>query len=404
MKRWEALQIFKKIRADAIVVNGPGGTGEELRTINPHELNIYSPMPYPSSVGFGLAMALPKQKVVVMEGDGSALSGLSTLPTVANIAPGNLIHLVWDNGTWLSPGIASTRKHHGQMATATAGLTDLEGVARACGFARTCTAESVTEFEREITRAFTDDGLRYIVVKVEKEPMPETPGKVATTMEQAITFRRALIDRGWIGAEHAGVSRGKCLAQDSHRREPSLRGPDIKIEAETGPRLSLEKARIIYASLREAGIDFVVYVPDSATYFIQRMASEDREITSIAVTREDEGLATAMGAFMGGRNPVIIMEASGLGLCSLVFSVLAHEQRMAALILYSHHFALGEVRDSHACTKWVTDPLFDALMIPHLVVTDIKDAPLIIKQAWRTVRGQMCPAAVGLPLHVLWDE
>lgn len=28
----------------------------------------------------------------------------------------------------------------------------------------------------------------------------------------------------------------------------------------------------------------------------------------------------------------------------------------------------------------------------------------IFKQAWRTVRGQMSPVAISLPLHVLWDE
>ena len=50
-------------------------------------------------------------------------------------------------------------------------------------------------------------------------------------------------------------------------------------------------------------------------------------------------------------NPVVIMEASGLGLCPLALSILSHEQRLGALLLYSHNFALGEVRSSHACTR-----------------------------------------------------
>ena len=52
----------------------------------------------------------------------------------------------------------------------------------------------------------------------------------------------------------------------------------------------------------------------------------------------------------------------------------------------------------------MTDPLFDALRIPHVTVMDVKAAPIIVKQTWRTVKGQMCPVAIGLPLHVLWDE
>jgi sulfopyruvate decarboxylase TPP-binding subunit len=122
------------------------------------------------------------------------------------------------------------------------------------------------------------------------------------------------------------------------------------------------------------------------------------------VTREDEGIAIAMGAFMAGRNPALILEASGLGLCPLAIATLAHEQRMACLIVYGHNFALGEVRDIHTCTRWVADPILNALMIPNLIVQKTEDAPQILKQAWPTVRGQMTPVAVCLPLHVLWDE
>lgn len=404
MKRWEALKAFKENRGQAIVVHGAGGMNEELRTVDPSELNIYSPMPYPAAVGLGLAMALPKQKIVVMEGDGSALMGMTTLPVTANTSPPNLIHVTWDNKSYLSPGTTSTRKHHGPMPTPTAGRTDLEALARASGFENTSSVDNLRSFEQVISEAVSKDGLRYIVAKVDNDPMPEMSTRLFTTVEQAITFRRALINRGWLNPEHAGMSRGKSLPQDNRSGKPVLAIPDIKVESESGPRPSLDKARLIYSSLREAGIDFVVYCPDSANYFIQRMASEDPQVTSIAVTREDDGLAIAMGAFMGGRNPVMIMEAAGLGLCSLVLAVLAHEQRMATLILYGHHFALGESRDSHACTRWVTDPLFDALRIPHVTLMDAKDAPLIIKQTWRTVRGQMCPVAIGLPLHVLWDE
>jgi len=402
MNRWEAIEIFNQLRRDAIVVHGTGGMGIEVNTKSPSDLNIYSPMPYPTPVGLGLALALPKQRVVVTEGDGSALSGISSLATVANMSPKNLIHIVWDNGAWLSPGTMGTRRHYGPFPTATGGRTDLEGFARAAGFERSTTVKTLKDFEVALRGAFAKDGPNYIVAKINKTPMPDLPAKPVGTVEQAINFRRGLIQRGWISSGHAGVSKGKWLAPEDHSTPIIL--PEIEAETEAGPRPSLEKARIIYSSLREAGIDFVVYLPDSANYFVQRMAAEDPQVTSVSVTREDEGLAIAMGAFMGGRNPVLIIEASGLGLCTLAFSTLGQEQRMATLILYGHNFALGEVRDVHACTRWVAEPILDALRIPNLTLMDVKDAPLIIKQAWRTVRGQMCPVAVCLPLHVLWDE
>ena len=402
MKRWEAIEICNRLRGETILVYGPGGLSSEIDAKSPSDFNIYSPMPYPTPFGLGLALALPKQKIMVMEGDGSALSGLTALPTVATVSPANLIHVIWDNGTWLSSGTMGTKGHYGPVPAPTAVRTDLTAHAKAAGFDRALTVHTLDEFERALKQALSESAPCYIVAKVERTLMPEITTKQVGTVEEAIHFRRALIKRGWVSAGHAGVSQGKWLAPADRSAPVTI--PDVRIEQETGPRPSLEKARIIYSSLREAGIDFVAYVPDSANYLIQRFAREDNNITCVAATREDDALAIALGAFMGGRNPAVIMEASGLGLCPLALAILSHEQRLGALLLYSHNFALGEVRSSHACTRWIADPLFDALMIPHLTIMDIKDAPLIIKQAWRTVRGQMCPVAISLPLGVIWDE
>jgi sulfopyruvate decarboxylase TPP-binding subunit len=402
MNRWEAIEMFHRMRQDAIVVHGTGGMGIEVNTKSPSDLNLYAAMPYPTPVGLGLALALPKQRIVVTEGDGSALSGISGLATVANEAPANFIHIVWDNGAWMSPGTMGTRNHYGPLPTASGGATDLEGFAKAAGYAHTTTVATLNEFESALRAATATDGPSYILAKIDRKLMPDLPAKPLGTVEQAIAFRRGLIERGWISSGHAGVSHGKWLAPSDQSKPIVI--PEIKAETESGPHPSMEKARIIYSALREAGIDFFVYLPDSANYFIQRLAAADSQVTSVSITREDEGLAIAMGAFMGGRNPVLIIEASGLGLCPLAFAVLGHEQRMASLILYGHNFALGEVRDVHACTRWVAEPVLDALRLPNLTLMDVKDAPSLIKQAWRTVRGQMCSVAVSLPLHVLWDE
>jgi len=288
MKRWKAIEAFDRLRNDAIVVHGTGGMGIEVNTKSPSDINIYSPMPYPTPVGLGLALALPKQRVVVTEGDGSALSGISSLATVANVAPANLIHIVWDNGVWLSPGTMGTTGHYGPLPTATGGRTDLEVLARGAGFEHTSTVKTLEGFEAALRDAFAKGGPYYIVAKVDRESMPEVPAKLFGTVEQAISFRRGLIRRGWVSSGHAGVSMGKWLAPDNRSTHP-ISIPEIEAEREVGPRPSLEKAGIIYSSLREAGIDFVVYLPDSANYFVQRMATVDPRVTSVSVTREDEG-------------------------------------------------------------------------------------------------------------------
>jgi thiamine pyrophosphate-dependent acetolactate synthase large subunit-like protein len=57
-----------------------------------------------SSHGLGLAIACPERRVIVLDGDGSLLMNLGSLVTIAQIAPRNLTHLVFQNGTYEANG------------------------------------------------------------------------------------------------------------------------------------------------------------------------------------------------------------------------------------------------------------------------------------------------------------
>ena len=78
----------------------------------------------------GLALAQPDKRVLLFSGDGELLMGLGALATIASQAPANLAIVVLDNEAYVETG---------SQATATAGGTDLEAVARGCGFKTTCT-------------------------------------------------------------------------------------------------------------------------------------------------------------------------------------------------------------------------------------------------------------------------
>jgi sulfopyruvate decarboxylase subunit alpha len=169
-------------------------------------------------------------------------------------------------------------------------------------------------------------------------------------------------------------------------------------------RLSEAHAQELKESMKAAGINFVVYVPDSWNYLLQKKIIEDQAFMSVGMVREDEAMATAMGAFIGGKNSAIVMEASGLGLSGLALGWLAGMQRMALLIVSSHTAALGEHTDYHAVTRTVTFPMLSALNIQSVVIDDIKDARRIFRQAQMTVKGQVVPVCISLPRHILWED
>jgi thiamine pyrophosphate-dependent acetolactate synthase large subunit-like protein len=123
---------------------------------------------YPSTHGmctpaaFGLAMALPRRKVLALDSDGNLLLNLGVLGTIANENPTNLTVLVMDNRNYLG----SHKKEPG-MPTATGGKMKLEEVAKGCGIASAHLVQDAATFRDKIQTALKADGPHFICARVE---------------------------------------------------------------------------------------------------------------------------------------------------------------------------------------------------------------------------------------------
>jgi len=160
MRRIAALESIYSSIEHHLVVTIMGAVAAELYSLG-HKPNFFyleHAMGLASSIGLGLALSLPRQKVVVLDGDGSLLMNLGTLSTMARYKPGNLIHIVFDNESLLSVG---------GFPTATSTGTDLEGIAKASGIPRTATVETVEEFQRATIEALRSSQLTTLIAKVE---------------------------------------------------------------------------------------------------------------------------------------------------------------------------------------------------------------------------------------------
>ena len=81
------------------VVSTTGLISREIFERFDSDRNIYVPgsMGLASSIGLGLAISLPTRRVVVVDGDASLLMNLSSVVTIGNKQPANLLHVVIDN-------------------------------------------------------------------------------------------------------------------------------------------------------------------------------------------------------------------------------------------------------------------------------------------------------------------
>jgi thiamine pyrophosphate-dependent acetolactate synthase large subunit-like protein len=161
-----------------LIVTGLGSATYDVHAAADDDRNYYlwGAMGGAALVGFGLAIAQPARRVVVITGDGEQLMGMGSLATIAVAAPANLEIYVLDNEHYGETGMQVSHTGRG---------IDLAAVAAACGFAETGVVVSRGELDALIASragshgAGTGDGDRHrgpklFVVKVRADSPPRS--------------------------------------------------------------------------------------------------------------------------------------------------------------------------------------------------------------------------------------
>jgi sulfopyruvate decarboxylase subunit beta len=183
VKRAECIAMLYPELDDKPVVTIMGACAQELYDLGHRENFFYlqHAMGLASSIGLGLSLALPREKVVVLDGDGSVLMNLGTFATLARYRPANLVHIIFDNGSLLSTG--------GFDSHTTSGLTDLAAIARGAGIEHVVGCDSVMAFGEVALDAFARKALTVIVARVSAVG-PNHYGMDLQLSENAFRFKR----------------------------------------------------------------------------------------------------------------------------------------------------------------------------------------------------------------------
>ena len=115
-------------------------------------------MGHASQIALGIAMAKTDRKVWCFDGDGAAIMHMGSMAIVANKAPKNYVHVVFNNGAHDSVG--------GQP---TVGLKiDLPAVAKAVGYKATYSVDSMAELESVLAKVNSFESPALLEIKVKK--------------------------------------------------------------------------------------------------------------------------------------------------------------------------------------------------------------------------------------------
>ena len=94
---------------------------------------------------------------------------------------------------------------------------------------------------------------------------------------------------------------------------------------ESAPNPAADWPDLIYALLKQHDIRQVALVPDAGHARLIKRCLADNDMKVVSLTTEEEGIALAFGAWLGGEKSVLLMQSSGVGNCINMLSVaIAH--------------------------------------------------------------------------------
>lgn len=159
LKRDEALKaLIPHVNEDDIVV-AVYQTNFDWMALNPRPLNYVAvgAMGQASSHGLGLALANPKRRVFIFDGDGSLLMNLGSLVTISGAGVSNLYHFVFANRVY---------EVNGNQPLPAADTVDFEGMARSAGYIGSRSFNTLDAFHKNLSELLALPGPQMAVMEI----------------------------------------------------------------------------------------------------------------------------------------------------------------------------------------------------------------------------------------------
>ena len=186
MKTREALTVLAKHRGDAVVVCALGMAANEWWAVTRSEDSFYmhGGMGFAASFALGLAIALPRVPVWVLNSNGSLSMNLGCLLTEAGQQPQNLKHFVVDNQRYQTVDT---------MPMVNQDNSDYAMIARGAGIRQVTTIDNLADLERQTPAIVAAPGPYFVRLRVESEPeYQRAPPATYEGPEMKYRFGRAL--------------------------------------------------------------------------------------------------------------------------------------------------------------------------------------------------------------------
>ncbi len=160
----------------------------------------------------------------------------------------------------------------------------------------------------------------------------------------------------------------------------------------------MNPSRLLYDMLRSEGIDFFVSLPCVMLAEFIFVLESEHTITHVPVAREEEGIGIATGAFLGGKEPAVVMQNSGLGNSINAIVSLARYYAVPLVLVVSHRGTRGEKVDAQRPMGEATSTLLASAKVPFTKIAhagQLDSARRLVRRCYEEER----PVALLLPIQ-----
>lgn len=157
-----------------------------------------------------------------------------------------------------------------------------------------------------------------------------------------------------------------------------------------------ELAKRLVHGLKEAGINFVTYLPETRLSQIVPLIRDDPDMELIAASSEQEAVTIAAGATLGGKQAAVYMENTGIYVSSYSLLAVGKQLGVPLLLIVGYLGGIPDQRNSflYATIGNHTIPVLQGLGIEHILLEDGERLETRIKDAVRGMNALRAPMAL----------
>ncbi|MFV0292712.1 MAG: thiamine pyrophosphate-binding protein [Paracoccus sp. (in: a-proteobacteria)] len=165
-------------------------------------------------------------------------------------------------------------------------------------------------------------------------------------------------------------------------------------------------ASVIHAALRAQGVDAVTTVPDFVQFALHDRMQNDPEVMYLQCSGENQAVTSAMGMYIGGRTPIVMLQNQGLFNCINTLRSVGIDAQIPLVFCvgaFGREFSnLGKslTESRRACVNRVP-PVVEALQLPFFNVESTADTGKVA-EAFDTARSRECAAILHFGHYLAW--